>query len=170
MRIPLPPRVWKFWILGGGQEIFNFTGRGGGHTMLGQVRNTKLGTNVFNEILVNSAKCQGYSFYCLWIIMGSPFPPPKTTTQIRVKLPNKNDFLKGFQPSNSKNIFQCWNFQRVTFSESISINAGIFREWPPNYTNLVRVHIKPYKHLLPNNGGLPPDNGRHTFFRLLLSK
>ena len=27
----------------------------------GQVRDTKIGTDVFNEILLNAAKCQGYS-------------------------------------------------------------------------------------------------------------
>ena len=30
---------------------------------LGQVRDTKIGTNVSNKILLNAAKCQGYSFY-----------------------------------------------------------------------------------------------------------
>ena len=30
---------------------------------LGQVRDTKCGTDVSNEILVNAAKCQGYIFY-----------------------------------------------------------------------------------------------------------
>ena len=30
---------------------------------LGRVRDTKFGTYVFNEILLNAAKCQDYSFY-----------------------------------------------------------------------------------------------------------
>ena len=37
---------------------------------LGQVRNTKYGTNVSNEMLLNAAKCQGCSFYRFWYIMG----------------------------------------------------------------------------------------------------
>ena len=36
----------------------------------GQVRDTKLGTNVSNEMLLNAAKYQGYSFYCSWAIKG----------------------------------------------------------------------------------------------------
>ena len=49
---------------------------------LGWVRDTKFGTNVF-KMLLNAAKCQGYSFYSLWVIRGkptcsftpSPYPP-----------------------------------------------------------------------------------------------
>ena len=59
---------------------------------LGQVRDTKFGTNVSNKILLNAAKCQGYSFYRFWVIQGKPtvgvkLPPPHTHThtQIRVK-------------------------------------------------------------------------------------
>ena len=39
---------------------------------LGQVRDTKFGMNVPNKILLNAAKCQGYSFYCVWVIKGKP--------------------------------------------------------------------------------------------------
>ena len=35
---------------------------------LGRVRDTRFGTNVSNEMLLNAAKCQGYSFYRFWII------------------------------------------------------------------------------------------------------
>ena len=34
---------------------------------LGRVRDTRFGTNVSNEMLLNTAKCQGYSFYLLWV-------------------------------------------------------------------------------------------------------
>ena len=37
-----------------------------------QVRDTKFGTKVSNEMLLNDAKCQGYSFYCFWVIQGKP--------------------------------------------------------------------------------------------------
>ena len=53
-----------------------------------QVRNTKFSTNGFNKMLLNAAKCQGYSFYHFWVIRrkpirgGAKLPPP---TQIRVK-------------------------------------------------------------------------------------
>ena len=34
---------------------------------LGQVGDTKFGTNVYNEMLLNPAKSYGYSFYSLWV-------------------------------------------------------------------------------------------------------
>ena len=34
---------------------------------LGRVRDTRFGTNVSNEMLLNTAKWQGYSFYLLWV-------------------------------------------------------------------------------------------------------
>ena len=58
---------------------------------LGRVRDTKFGTDVSNEILLNAAKFQGYSFYRFWVIKekltggrgeGKITPPP--LTQIRV--------------------------------------------------------------------------------------
>ena len=56
---------------------------------LGQVRDTKLGTNVSNKILVSAAKSQGYSFYRFWVIKGKAtggvkLPPPRT--QIRFNM------------------------------------------------------------------------------------
>ena len=35
-------------------------------------RNTKFGMNVSNEMSLNVAKCQGYSFYRFWVIKGKP--------------------------------------------------------------------------------------------------
>ena len=57
---------------------------------LGQVGDTKFGANVSSKILLNAAKCQGYSFYRFWVIKWKPTrwggckitPPP---IQIRVK-------------------------------------------------------------------------------------
>ena len=48
---------------------------------LGWVKNTKFGRNVSNKMLLNSAKCQGYSFYRFWVINGETTggkitPPP----------------------------------------------------------------------------------------------
>ena len=58
---------------------------------LGQVRDTKFGMNISNKILLNAAKCQGYTFYCFWVIKGKPtgvgvkLLPSAPPTQIRVK-------------------------------------------------------------------------------------
>ena len=35
---------------------------------LGQVRDTKFGTNVSNEMLLNAAKCYCYNFYCFELL------------------------------------------------------------------------------------------------------
>ena len=37
-----------------------------------QVRNTKFGTNVSNEMLLNAAKCQRCGFYRFWVIKRKP--------------------------------------------------------------------------------------------------
>ena len=39
---------------------------------LGWVGETKFGMNVSNEKLLNTAKCQVYSFYHFWVIKGKP--------------------------------------------------------------------------------------------------
>ena len=52
----------------------------------------KLGTDVSNKMLLNAAKCQGYSFYRFWVIKGKPtggrvkLPPPLIPPQLRLKL------------------------------------------------------------------------------------
>ena len=37
-----------------------------------RIRDTKFGTNVSNEILLNATKCQGDNFYHFWVIKGKP--------------------------------------------------------------------------------------------------
>ena len=39
---------------------------------LGWVRDTKFGADVSNELLLNAAKCQGYSFYRFGLIKEKP--------------------------------------------------------------------------------------------------
>ena len=57
---------------------------------LGQVGNTKFGTNVSNKILLNAAKCQGYNFYHFWVIKGKP-----TGGKGAVKLPPSSQSILG---------------------------------------------------------------------------
>ena len=61
----------------------------------GLTRNREIrNTPVSNKMLLNAAKCKGYSFYRFWVIKGKPtgeggqnYPqPPHPPTQIRVKL------------------------------------------------------------------------------------
>ena len=44
-----------------------------------QVSNTHFGTDVSNEMLLNTAKSQGYSLYCFWVIKGKPTGGVKIT-------------------------------------------------------------------------------------------
>ena len=67
---------------------------------LGRVRDTKLVMVVSNKVLPNAAKCQGYSFYCFWVIKRkptgwgerkiTPSPPPRSS-RLGLKM-MKNDF------------------------------------------------------------------------------
>ena len=56
---------------------------------LEQYRDTKFGTDVSNNILLNGTKFQGYNFYRFWVITGKPTSgvksPPSSPIQIRVK-------------------------------------------------------------------------------------
>ena len=58
---------------------------------LGWVRITKFGTNLSDKMLLNAAKCQGYSFNCLFI-KGQPTGGKIAPIQIRVNLP-KNTLI-----------------------------------------------------------------------------
>ena len=53
---------------------------------LGRVRDIKIGTNVSNEMLLHSIKCQGYSFYRFWVIKEKPTGGGKITRVLRILL------------------------------------------------------------------------------------
>ena len=64
---------------------------------LGILKNTKLGTNISNKMLLNASKCQDYSFYHFWVIKSKPtvgeggkIPPP--LIRLGLKLPNFKQF------------------------------------------------------------------------------
>ena len=68
--------LWQFSSIKGWPEIWKseippseFCSISGAWS-LGQVRNTRLVTNVSNEMLLNAAKCKFYSFYRFWVIKG----------------------------------------------------------------------------------------------------
>ena len=56
----------------------------------GKVRDTKFGTNVFHKKLLNTAKCQGYNFYCFWIIRAK-----QTGEGVKLRLFNFESLKKG---------------------------------------------------------------------------
>ena len=72
---------------------------------LGQVKNTKFGTNLSNKMSLNAAKCQSYSFYRFWVIKENQIggevklPPSPSShslfphTQIRVNQISKKKCL-----------------------------------------------------------------------------
>ena len=53
---------------------------------LGRFRETGFGTDVFNEMLLNAAKCQGYSFYRFWVIKGKPTVRVKLVPPKKIRL------------------------------------------------------------------------------------
>ena len=59
---------------------------------LGRVRDTKFGTNVSIEMLLNIAKCQGYSFYHFWVI--KRYPPPRLGLSDRKGSRTQNHLLR----------------------------------------------------------------------------
>ena len=44
---------------------------------MGQVMDTKFGTNISNKILLKAVKFQGYNSYRFWVIKGKLSPPPR---------------------------------------------------------------------------------------------
>ena len=65
---------------------------------LGQVSDTKFGTNVSNATLLNAAKYHDYSFYGFWVIKGKPTerynypPPPRLGLKEQVSVINKQKY------------------------------------------------------------------------------
>ena len=53
---------------------------------VGEVRETKVGKNVSNEMLTNTPKFKGYSFYCFWVIKGKPTGGKTTSSPPRLWL------------------------------------------------------------------------------------
>ena len=105
---------------------------------LGWVRDTKFDTNVSNTVLLNAAKCQGYSFYLLWLIKGKPNKGDKVTPAPRLRLKQTDEnwcFQKWNNKSNIRRIFETCkvnNFQfpnryinRIIESMEKTMNANI---------------------------------------------
>ena len=96
--------------------------------MLGRVRNTKLGTNVSNEILLNSAKCQVTVFTVSELLWEPPPPLPTPPPRLGLNYQTRMTSSKAFNQAIAKTFFNAETFRELLFSESISINADIFRE------------------------------------------
>ena len=80
--------------------------------ILRQVRCHKFGANVSNKMLLNAVKCQGYRFYCFWVIKGkstgggNTFPPPRL----------------GLKECNLTNVSVHFFFSLQSFLNLLSIN------------------------------------------------
>ena len=57
---------------------------------LGRIRNTKLSTSISNDMLLNTAKFQGYSFYRFWVIKEKPTGGVKLTPPSPPRLELRN--------------------------------------------------------------------------------
>ena len=88
---------------------------------LGQVGDTKFGMSVSNKMLLNPAKCHGYSFYCFWVIKGKP-----TGGEVKLPAPPK----LGLKWSFNKITYYCvyWNYHTKTnmWLFLIYINQSLF--------------------------------------------
>ena len=64
--------LWQFSFIRNWREVHNIKNTTVFPNIwrLGWVRDTKFGTSVSNEMLLNAAKCKVYSFYGFWVIMG----------------------------------------------------------------------------------------------------
>ena len=69
----------------------------------GHVRDTKFGTNVSKKKLLNAAKCQGCSFYRLWVIKVKPSLGLKT--QITIHLDYNTQFFLELYFKNARKVF-----------------------------------------------------------------
>ena len=87
---------------------------------LGRVIDTKFGTNILNRVLLNVAKCQGYSFYRFWVVKKKPtggdYPSPprirlnqliKSTGKCSPKAKTCFSFSSHFRNSKSSRITFC---------------------------------------------------------------
>ena len=87
------------------------------------VRDAKFGSNVSNEILLNAAKYQGYSFYRFWVINGKATGRQvKLPPSPRLGLSNYNVLLLVHQ-------FLLKFFHLIHFSLIQSLLFS-FRQWP----------------------------------------
>ena len=83
------------------------------------VRNTKFGTNVPNEILLNAVKCQNYSFHHFWVIRGEPtrvgggggvkLPPPLRLGLYEAISDNWKPFKNDGQCIQCESSFHFWD-------------------------------------------------------------
>ena len=82
------------------------------------VRDTNFGKNVSNEMFLNTAKCQGFSFYRFWVIEGTVMKIEKALINNRLRALKVSNYLEFFSNSPVKfaiflknslllNIFYC---------------------------------------------------------------
>ena len=60
------------------------------------VRDTKFGTGLFNEMLLNAAKSQGYSFCSFWVIKGKPTGRRSKITRTQIRVNQVTTFCENF--------------------------------------------------------------------------
>ena len=123
---------------------------------LGQVRNTKFGTNISNKMLLIPAKCQGYSFYRFWVIKGKPTVGQgvRYPFQIRFNVPKA---LVCFSVSCIFNRFSLF------FSCILNCSYLFFKSFSKRITNKLSLFY--YSPLIRTNNIFSPT--RHSFLSTL---
>ena len=101
---------------------------------LGRVMNTKLGTIVSNEMLLNAANCQGYSFYCFWIIKRKQtgdnitlIPPTRLGLRLQINLRLKPWNIVLLHEGKASLSTAQWNLWVIAQSFGIGSNFSTIR-------------------------------------------
>ena len=109
---------------------------------LRRVKDTKFGTDASNEMLLNAAKCQDYSFYRFWVLKGRPkrgdsLPP--LSTQIRVNIITSTMISCG----SRYKIFVSWEGWKLNKIYFWNFALGKYVDWWKNlsyyFTNLCNL-------------------------------
>ena len=112
----------------------------------GRVRDTKSGTNVSNKMLVNAAKCQGYSFYLFWVIKEKPtgegtyLPPPATEIT-----PKKATFLYDLVVHTKTMLSLVWRwtfyFHQLSWNKTLRIRKTFFYFFHVGFADIRRFFL-----------------------------
>ena len=101
---------------------------------LGRVMDTKLGTIVSNEMLLNGANCQGYSFYCFWVIKRKQtgdnitlIPPTRLGLRLQINLRLKPWNIVLLHKGKASLSMAQWNLWVIAQSFGIGSNFSTIR-------------------------------------------
>ena len=93
---------------------------------MGQVRNTKFGTDVSNKMLLNAAKCQGYNVFRFWVFKRKPTRRVSSSQTILMNTEKPTSFVHG--------ILRLRPFVYSRYMESSHLYLYLFQNDFPQFT------------------------------------